>query len=382
MPNAQDFDRLPKHDGFHDTLKWQRFDPDVLPMWIADTDFAVPESIVTELAARLQHPDFGYTVGDVSVRESIVRWLDVQHGWSVSPEDIVFLPGALPGLSMGLNALVPEGANVACQMPVYGPIHSAPGYWGQELVEVPLEFGAARYGMGALEEAISRSSALMLCNPHNPSGHVYTRSELGRIAEACERNDTLIISDDVHCDMVFNGHTYIPIASLSPEVAARTITLMSAGKTFNISGMKLAFAIVPNATLRAKFIGGRSGLVPRTDNLMGLVATEAAFNTADDWRQSMVRYLDTNCEYLANVLRDRIPAIRFIKPEASFLAWLDCRDLGIKGDPAKFFLRHAKVAFTAGPDFGRQGEGFVRMNFGCARSQVDEAVHRMAAALG
>lgn len=379
--NEPDFDQLIDRRAASDSVKWDRYGDDVIPMWIADTDFAVSPTIVAALHHRIDDAIYGYSHGSADVRQSIVGWLERIHGWRIQERDIVFLPGALPGISMALKALLAPGDGVTVQMPIYNPIHAAPGHWGMHLIEAPLEAKVDGYDMGDIEDAIGRSKALLLCNPHNPTGKVYDRNELTRIAEACESSDVLILSDEVHCDLVYAEKKHIPIASLSPEISARTITLMSAGKTFNLSGLKLAFAIIQNGELRRKFVSARHGMVPFTDSLLGLHATHAAFAECSGWRSMLVKYLEANKVHLAQMVRHHLPSVKLVLPEASFLAWLDCRETGIEVNPQEFFLSGAKVALSDGDSFGVGGQGHVRLNFGCPHSRLDQAVRRMAEAL-
>lgn len=355
--NEPDFDQLIDRRAASDSVKWDRYGDDVIPMWIADTDFAVSPTIVSALHSRINHAIYGYSHGSAGVRQSIVGWLERVHGWVIQEEDIVFLPGALPGISMGLKACLAPGDGVAVQMPIYNPIHAAPGHWRMQLIEAPLEAKVDGYDMGDIEDAIGRSKALLFCNPHNPTGKVYDRDELIRIAAACEKSDVLILSDEVHCDMVYSGKKHIPIATLDEAVSARTITLMSAGKTFNLSGLKLAFAIIQNSDLRRKFVGARQGMVPFTDSLLGLHATRAAFNECGEWRDLLVRYLDSNKTHLQQLVAHHLPGFKLIAPDASFLAWLDCRDAGLATNPQEFFLTKANVSLSDGESFGTGGAG-------------------------
>lgn len=376
-----EFDRAIDRRDPPDSVKWNRYAGDVLPMWIADTDFAVPDTVIAAMGERLRHPAFGYAMADHATREAIVAWLAKRYDWRVSPADLVFIPGALPGIAMALGGLLSPGGGVAMQMPIYGPIHAAPGNWGLERIDALVEPGPDGYGMGDLEAAIGRARALVLCNPHNPTGKVYSRDELCRVAAACERHDTLVVSDEVHCDLVHPGRDHVPIASLSPEIAARTITLMSAGKTFNLSGLKLGFAVITNENLRRRFMASHRGMVPRTDSLMGLVATRAAFTHGEAWRRAQVDYLAANSEHLAIELPRRLPGIRLIAPQASFLAWLDFSELDLGDDPGAWLLEHARIGVSGGTEFGTGGAGHVRLNFGCPRRRLDEAIDRIVLAL-
>lgn len=376
-----DFDLAPDRLETGST-KWSRYPADVLPMWIADMDFAVAPEIVSALKRRLDHPVFGYAVAKSELREQIVADLDRRFGWRIAPDDIVFLPGIEPGFNMALKASLSPGEKILIQTPMYKPILDAPSHWGLEALHVPLVRGEKGYGLdrGALAEKLAGARAFLLCNPHNPTGHVYARDDLAFIAAACEAGDTLIISDEIHCDLVFDGRSHVPIASLAPEVAKRTITLMSASKTYNIPGLKTGFAIITDRKLRDAFNAARSGMVDSV-NLMGLEATLAAYRDAGPWRAALLDYLQENRDHLGGALRRLIPDIRYHPPEASFLAWLDCSALGLKQRPHVFFLEEAKLGLYAGEVFGAGYEQFVRLNFGCTRATLTQAVERMAAAL-
>ncbi len=374
-------------DAFHDryatgSTKWSRYPAEVLPLWIADMDFAVAPEIIAALRARLEHPVLGYAVAMAELREQIVEDLAARFDWRITADEIVFLPGVEPGFNMALKARLAAGDAVLVQTPMYRPILDAPGHWGLERLDVPLTRGVEDYepDRDAIARALRRARAFLLCNPHNPTGHVYTRDDLAFIAAACEANDALIVSDEIHCDLVFDGRQHVPIASLAPEVARRTITLMSASKTYNIPGLKTAFAIIQDPALREAFNGARSGMVDSV-NLMGLEATLAAYRDAGAWRAAAIDYLQGNRDFLTRELAQLLPEIVYHPPQASFLAWLDCRALNLGPSPQRFFLDDAKLGLYAGEAFGAGYEGFVRLNFGCTRATLAKAVEQMAAAV-
>jgi cystathionine beta-lyase len=366
-----------------DCKKWNLYDADVLPMWVADMDFAVAEPILSALRNRLEHPVFGYAKASSALREAIVGWLWQQHQWRIEPDDLVFLPGVEPGFNMALKALLRPGDGVVVQTPMYQPILSAPGHWQMRRIDAPLTSGPQGFAMdaAALDAALGQARAFLFCNPHNPTGKVFTEAELRAILASCERHDAPIISDEIHCDLVYAGHRHRPLAALSPEASARTITLMSASKTFNIAGLKTAFAIITNPVLRDRFEASRSGMVDSV-NVMGLEATRAAFLHGEAWRQAAIAYLAANRDHLAEQLARRFPEVSWCLPQASFLAWLDCSALGSGPEPQDFFLTRAKVGLSAGTAFGPDCEGHVRLNFGCTRGTLDAALDRMQRALG
>jgi cystathionine beta-lyase len=307
-----------------------------------------------------------------------------RYGWRVAAEEIVFLPGVEPGFNMALAALLRPGEGVVVQTPAYSPILAAPSHWGLRRLDVALQpngAGGFATDMDALGAALAEAGALLFCHPHNPTGKTFTRPELEAIAAACLRHDAWIISDEIHCDLLFDARRHVPMASLAPEVAARTVTLMSASKSFNVAGLKTAFAIVQDAELRARFSAAQHGLVDSV-NVMGLEATLAALTRGEPWRQALITYLQANRDWLVEAVRRDLPGIRMHRPEATFLAWLDCGDVDLGGlEPQAFFLQRARVGLSAGSEFGAAWRGFARLNFGCPRRTLEEGIARMAASL-
>ena len=362
--------------------KWSRFEADVLPMWVADMDFASPPEVIAAIRRRLDHPVLGYAVARDALRLQIVEEMQHRYGWRILPEDIVFLPGVEPGFNMALRCQLSPGQGVVVQTPMYRPILAAPAHWGLERHDVELVRSGDDYvcDLDALGRALDRSAALLFCNPHNPTGRVFSRDELAAIADACLRRHAAIISDEIHCDLLHDGRTHIPMASLSAEVAASTVTLMAASKTFNIAGLKTGFAIITNPGLRARFAASRLGMVDSV-NAIGLEATLAAYRDAGRWRSALLDYLAANRNHLLAEIRRRFPQIGVVTPQATFLAWLDCTNLRLPKDAAEFFLERGKVGFSAGPEFGAGYRQHVRLNFGCPRTLLDDGLDRMAAAL-
>jgi cystathionine beta-lyase len=362
--------------------KWSQYPQDVLPMWVADMDFAVAEPIMQALKNRLEHPLLGYSVAQDRLRQTLVTRLADQYGWHIAPEDLVFLPGVEPGVNMALNALVQDDSAVVVQTPNYSPLLDAPGNWGLARIDLPFHAdaeGSYHTDISALQNTLSDARALLLSNPHNPLGKVFERDELRAIGQACVDRDVLIISDEIHADILFDGRKHTPIAALSPEIAARTVTLMSASKAWNIAGMKTAFAIVQNPELRKRFNGGQRGLVDSV-NVLGYEATQAAYTEGGPWLTQVMAYLQDNRDYLADAIKNRFPGVSMNLPQSTFLAWLDCSELGIE-NPQRFFLEEAKVALSAGLEFGDDCGQFVRLNFGCPRPMLEEALARMERSL-
>lgn len=365
-----------------DAKKWAAYPADVLPMWVADMDFAAPPTVIEALRTRVEHGVFGYGLPQDAFRQQIVDDMQAKYGWAISPDDIVFLPGVEPGFNMALKSETKPGDGLLIQTPVYHPILTAHRHWGLENIEAPLVATRDGYEMdaAALDAAMATSRAFLLCNPHNPTGKVFTHADLSAIAASAIRHDVLVISDEIHCELLFDGRRHIPIASLSPEIAKRTITLMSASKTYNIAGLKTAFAIVTNADLRKRFNNSRLGLVDSV-NVLGLEASRAAYATAGAWREALLTYLQGNRDYLQAEITRRFPKIRIAPAESTYLAWLDCTALDLPEAPQSFFLNHGRVAFSAGADFGENHSQFLRVNFGCPRTLLEEGLTRMEAAL-
>ncbi|PYN83831.1 MAG: putative C-S lyase [Candidatus Rokuibacteriota bacterium] len=380
-----DFDRVIDRRRT-DSSKWRRFGADVLPLWVADMDFQSPEPVIRALRERVEHGVFGYLQFEQpEFHELVVDRLLKRYGWRVSPDAVVIIPGVIPGFNVAGRMLAAPGDGLVLQTPVYPPILRAAGNVGLTREDVAL----ARRGDGSYEvdgDALAaaireRTRFLLLCSPHNPVGRVFRRDELQRLAEICLRRGLTIVADEIHCEVVFSGHRHIPIASLDPEIAERTITLMAPSKTFNLAGLKCSVAVIPNAALREKFIAARADLV-QTVNVLGFTAAFAAYRDGQPWLEELLRYLEANRDFAVEYVRTRLPGVRVATPEATYLAWLDCRNAGAAAaDPFTFFLEKARVALNDGALFGPGGAGFVRLNFGCPRSLLAEALDRMREAL-
>ncbi|HET7088282.1 MAG TPA: PatB family C-S lyase [Anaerolineae bacterium] len=385
-----DFDTPP--DRRHtDSLKWSRYDADVLPMWIADMDFPSPAPVVQALRERVDHGVYGYPAGIMGepnelpeFRRLIVDRLVDRYGWQVQPEDLVFIPGVVVASNLACHAVATHNGGVLVQTPVYPPILDAPQKANMRRHDAML----ARNSDGAYEidwdvfgSAITSETRLfILCNPHNPVGRVFRPDELERMAEICLKRGVVICSDEIHCDLLYTGQRHIPIAALDPEIARNTITLIAPTKTFNLPGLQCSIAIVQNPELRQKYQEARKGLVPWV-NVMGLLAAQVAYREGQDWLDQLLAYLEGNRDRLYGYVQSELPGITMARPEATYLAWLDCRQAGIGGNPYEFFLQKARVALADGAMFGPGGEGFLRLNFGCSRALLAEALERMKRAL-
>jgi cysteine-S-conjugate beta-lyase len=378
-----DFDTLP--DRFtSDSVKWHRFDADVLPMWVADMDFRGPEAVMQALQQRVTHGVFGYPMDPKELREVVVQRMAERYGWKISIDDLVFVPGVVTGFNLVCRALAGEGSAALIQTPVYPPFFQAPANAGMERQEMELTLmpdGTYEIDFDAFEAAITeRTKLFILCNPHNPVGRVFTRYELERMAEICLRHHVTICADEIHSDLVFPVHSHLPIASLDAEVARNTIALIAPSKTFNIAGLECSVAIIQDAELRKCYLQACQGLVHGI-NVLGQVAGLAAYKEGQPWLDEMLVYLRGNRDYLVDFVNHELPGVSMASPEGTYLAWLDCRQAAVAGDPFKFFLEKARVGLNDGKDFGRGGEGFVRLNFGCPRSMLTEALQQMKKAL-
>jgi cystathionine beta-lyase len=367
-----------------ESSKWHSFDEDVLPMFVADMDFRSPEPVIQALCKRAEHGVFGYANEPVGLRLAIIERMERLYGWQVEPRSIVFLPGVVTAFNLACHAFARPGEGVLVQTPVYQPFLNAPRNAGLIRQEVELTTDAdGRYTVdyGAFEAAITQNTRLfILCNPHNPVGRVFKRDELERMAEICFRHNVMICSDEIHGDLIYSGQKHFPLASFDPEISSKTITLMAPSKTFNIAGLDCSFAIIENEAVRKIFESARQGMVPGV-NLFGYVAALAAYREGQSWLNEVLAYLEGNRDFLYDFLKKEIPGIKMWKPEGTYLAWLDCRGLGISGNQAEFFLKSARVAVNEGASYGKGGDGFVRLNFGCPRSMLQKALERMKKAV-
>jgi cystathionine beta-lyase len=378
-----DFDRSINRRN-SDSSKWNYYPEEVLPLWTADMDFAVAQPVLDALHDRVEHGIFGYSMEPAELRELMAARLARLYGWQVQPSDIIFQAGVVLGLNRFCRAVAAPGDAVLVQPPVYPPIFAAPeknGLIRQEAVLVRTPGGSYEIDFDAFQAAITeRTRAFLLCNPHNPVGRAFRREELERMAEICLRNDVVICSDEIHCDILFRGTDHIPIASLSPEVARRTVTLMAPSKTYNIPGLHCSMAITPDPALRKKIRVAEPPFFPE-GNLLGFVAALAAYRDGAEWLEQVLAYLEVNRDLVTDFVARELPGIQACIPEATYLTWLDCRQTPIAADPYRFFLEKAKLALSNGIPFGSGGEGFVRLNFGCPRATLLKALGRMKSAL-
>lgn len=359
-----------------DAKKWAPFrDRDVIPMPVADMDFRSPQAVLDALKVRVEHGVFGYPEPPDSLVESVTEMLVREHNWSIDPEWIIWLSGLVVGLNV-FTRMQTQGCGVGTVTPIYSPFLQAAGNSGRILLKAPLLSADEDYRMDwdALGTmfASPQCHAFMLSNPHNPSGRVYTHDELHTLAVLAEKHDVMICSDEIHSDLILEpGCKHIPFATLSPETAARTVTLMSPSKTFNLAGLRCAFAIIPDPTLRARYKSA-AHKIGNEANALGMVACEAAYRHGRPWQTALVNYLRDNRDRVQAEV-DTLPGLRLHKVEATYLAWIDCRALQLK-DPCQHVLEHG-LSLTDGRSFG--GPGHLRLNFGCPRATLEQGLARL-----
>ncbi|MBA4741579.1 MAG: putative C-S lyase [Azoarcus sp.] len=379
MTEPFDFDRIIDRRAVPGD-KWDRYaDRDVLPLWVADMDFAAPPAVLDALRTRVEHGVFGYAGAWPSLVDAVVEGVARDHDWHIEADWLVWLPGVVTGLNLACRAVAPPGTGVFTATPVYPPFLATPANNGCRRISVALEERDARWAWNrpAVEAVIDADTRLfLLCNPHNPVGRVFDDDELEWIVSLAERHDFTICTDEIHCGLVLDpAYTHRPLAALSQAAARRSITLMAPSKTWNIPALYCAFAIIPDEALRRRFRHAMRGIVPGV-NVLGMVATETAYRDAHDWRLALLEYLAANAEHATQRL-NAMPGLATTLPEATYLSWVDCRGIG-QDDPTAFF-EAAGVGLSDGAAFGMPG--FVRLNFGCPRATLDAALDRMQRAL-
>ena len=353
---------------------------DLIPMWVADMDFKTPDFIIKALEQRLKHPVLGYSLRPDSYYKSIINWNKKKHNWNIKQEWISFSPGVVPGFNMAILALSKPGDKIIIQPPVYFPFFTAINNNNRIEVDNTLVLKNNYYDIDFddLEEKMKDAKIFLLSNPHNPGGRVWTRAELKRIGEMCIKNDVIILSDEIHSDLIMKNHKHIPMASISEEIAERTICFMAPSKTFNIAGLSTSYLVISNEVLRKKYEQVVENLHVNFGNIFGTSALEVAYNFGEDWLKQLIDYVQANIDFAADYLKKNIPEIKLVRPEATYLLWLDCRDLNMSNEELKdFMINKAKLGLNDGPTFGPGGEGFQRMNVACPRSTLAIALDRI-----
>ncbi len=358
---------------------------DLLPLWVADMDFKVPEAVAEAVATKAAHGIFGYTTRDDSYYESIIRWMKTRHNWTVKREWICHSPGVVTALSLAVQAYTEPGDKVIVQPPVYYPFMSTTENNGREVVFNPLKETDGRYSMDFddLKSKIDDSvKLLMLCNPQNPGGTVWKKEDLEKLGEICLEHGILVISDEIHSDLVFEQGSHVPFASISDRFAENSITCTAPSKTFNLAGLQTSNIIIPNADLRSKFEAETARNSIGMPNSFGPAATEAAYTEGEAWLKDVLEYVQGNLQFITAYFAKHVPALKVRPLDATYLAWIDCRELGMTPEELEtFFLSEAHVALNQGKVFGPGGEGFVRMNLACSRSIVEKAAQQIRSAV-
>lgn len=362
------------------SLKWDLYKGrDVIPLWVADMDFRAPPAVLAALKQRVDHGVFGYALAPRDLPAVVAGMLERDHGWKVDPGWIVWLPGLVTGINVACRAAGSPGDAVMTNTPAYPPFLSAPGLSDRELVISPLLDDGTRYGFDfdAMERTMTgRTKLFLLCNPQNPTGRVFSRGELERLARLCLSRGIVICSDEIHCGLVLEaGVRHLSMAALDPAIARQSITLLSPSKTFNLPGLGFSLAVIPDEGLRSRFRQVMEGIVPHV-NVLGYAAGLAAYRDSGQWHRALLEYLRGNRDLVEDFVA-RMPGLSMHHIEATYLAWIDCR--GLETDDPAVFFDHSGVGLSSGTDFG--AHGFVRLNFGCPRATLLRALERMEAAL-
>jgi len=366
-----------------DSRKWRKYaGRDILPLWIADMDFAASPAIIAALHRRVEQAVFGYGAAMPSLTETVVDYCATHYQWKIEPAWIVWLPGLVTGLNLAAKAFAEKGDAVITATPIYPPFMSAAKNMERETIAVPLvprTDGRYEFDWAAMERAVTpHTRVFFLCSPHNPVGRVFTHAELEQVAAFCEQHNLVLVSDDIHCDLILDNLPHIPVASLSAAAAARTITLLAPSKTYNIPGLACSLAVISDTKLRQQFVRAMAGIVPEM-NVLGYAACEAAFRDSEPWRQALLVTLRGNRDMIAGFLKEHLPMIKMTPCEATYLAWLDVSALKLD-HPGQFFEQHG-IGLADGAQYGAPAGRFVRLNFGCPRSTLTEALARMKRAV-
>ncbi|MFC4599609.1 MalY/PatB family protein [Cohnella hongkongensis] len=384
-----DFDRRIDRTGTA-CYKWDQSEklfgrPDILPLWVADMDFEAPKEVVDAIKRRAEHGIYGYTVRTQAYYDAIVGWLSRRHGWSVDQEWLSSSPGVVPALSVAVQTFTEPGDGILLQSPVYYPFYDVIRMNGRKVVDNPLVLRDGRYEMDfeLLEkQAADGAKMLLLCSPHNPGGRVWTREELEKVAEICTKHGVFVVADEIHHDLVFSGHRHVPYASLSEASAQGSITCIAPSKTFNLAGLQAAAVVIPSADTRRQYNAAIKTLSIHMESYFGLTGTEASYAHGDEWLDQLLVYLEGNRDAMLAYVKEHLPQVKAIKPEGTYMVWMDCTALSNKPEELKrLMFNEAGVAFSEGSVFGEQGAGYLRVNLACPRALLLEALEKFAAAV-
>ena len=389
MNTKYDFDQIIDRSNTNsvkvDALERVFGSKDVIPLWVADMDFLSPPEITEGLKKRVEHGIFGYVEPGDGYFSSIINWLKNRHDWSVSKENITFIPGVVKGFAFAIDVFTNDSDKIIIQPPVYPPFKGTTEDLNREIVNNPLIFKDGQYSMdfdNLREVAKTGCKMLILCNPQNPSGRIWTKEELSELAEICFDNDIIVISDEIHSDLALPGNKHVPFATVSEKAAQNNITLMAPSKTFNIAGIVSSFAVVENEDIRKKYFDYLLARQLNEGTIFGYLAAQYAYEYGDEWLDQAIEYIQKNIDFVDDFLQNHIPQIKVIRPEASFLIWLDCRDLNLsQPELENFFIHKAKLGLNSGTMFGKEGEGFMRLNVGCSRITLEKALNNLKKAV-
>lgn len=373
------------------SIKWDFTDKflgakDVLPMWVADMDFKVPDPVINAIKRRAKHGIYGYTGRSESYYDAIINWMKIRHNWEINRNWLTDSPGVVAGLSIAILTFTKPGDKIVIQPPVYTPFFDIIRENGRQIVVNELKLQNGRYVMdfNDLKSKIdSRTKMLILCSPHNPVGRVWTEDELNELGKICAKNDIIILSDEIHSDIIYNDYRHFPIASISEEIAEETITFIAPSKTFNIAGLLNSAVIIPNKKLYDDFENIKYALGMHLGNTFGIEATEACYKYGEEWLEQLICYLEENLSYMKDYFDRNLPKIKVIVPEGTYLVWLDFRETGYSADKINTLLKErARIGLNDGRVYGPGGEGFERINIGCPRSILKEGLERIKSVFG
>ncbi|MFA6702631.1 MAG: MalY/PatB family protein [Dysgonamonadaceae bacterium] len=379
-------DRRNTHAVKLDVLKEQYGRDDLIPLWVADMDFLSPPAITKALQERVAHGVFGYTTANIEYYDSIISWLSRRHQWSVLKEMITFVPGVVKGLAFAIDEFTEKGDEVIIQTPVYHMFRFVIKGLQRTLVDNPLIYEDGNYKMdfdGLRKIAEQRTAkVLVLCNPHNPGGIVWTKEELEELAEICHDNNILVISDEIHCDLALNGFKHVPFSTVSEKAMQNNITLMAPSKTFNIAGIVSSFSVIENEAIRKRYLNYLSPRELNSGTIFAYTATQVAYTSCEDWLEELLVYVQGNIDFVADYMNNHIPQIKVLKPQSSFLVWLDCRALNLSSKALDaLFVEKANLVLNNGAMFGENGSGFMRLNVGVSRKVLEKAMDNLKNAI-
>ncbi|WP_353095981.1 MalY/PatB family protein [Tissierella praeacuta] len=378
-----DFDRIIDRRNSN-SMKWSG-DNDVLPMWIADMDFKVADEILDSMKKTIDHGIIGYDYRPDSFYDAIINWVKDRYNWDIKQEWIIFTPGVVPGLGISVKTFSKEGDKVIIQPPVYPPFSGVVENNNRIVVENPLKYRDNKYIMDIedLEKKIDKDvKVAMICNPHNPVGRVWTKEELEAFGNLCMKNNIIIVSDEIHCDLTFKGHKHIPLASISKEFANNTITFMAPSKTFNIAGLFASVAIIPNENLRSLYNATIENMSITHTNGFSIRGFEAAYKYGGEWLDKALKYIEDNADFAVDYINRNISEIKTYKPDGTFLMWLDFNSLGKTSyEINELLINKGKIQLNDGATFGKSGEGFFRLNIACPREVLTDGLKRIRTAV-